>query len=109
MIILSDILVPDEFQACTRGPFIFVRPSSKDDRGLIEHEKIHVRQFWCLPIIHSFLYLLSDKYKLKCEVEAYKAQIGCYATDKTKLFAKYLAEKYNLDISLAEAERLLRS
>ncbi len=105
----TDWFIPEQSAGCARGPVIFIRPQYKDNRGLYKHEMIHVHQWIRTLGIHSFLYLLSDSYKLKCEVEAYKVQLQ-YCTDielNTRRFARFIATKYDLDITDEEAYRLL--
>lgn len=106
-VIYTNNIIPDKFAGLTLGPFIFIRPSHKDDKGLLEHEKVHVRQFWRTLGLFGIAYLLSKKYRLKYELEAYKEQLKYYATDKKQLFAQHLATKYNLDITQEEALKLL--
>ena len=106
-VIYTNHLIPNTFAGQTIGPFILIRPSHKDDTGLLEHEKVHVRQFWRTLGLFGIGYLLSKKYRLKIEVEAYKEQLKYYPTDKKALFAYYLATKYNLDITQEEALKLL--
>lgn len=101
--------VSDGAAGTTRGPFIFIRPEYKDDVGLLAHEKLHVRQaFIGLFVIHAWLYILCDRYKLWCEVEAYKVQAKFSSEDKLPLFAYYIANNYGLDITQEEALVLLR-
>lgn len=105
----TDKFVQKNHVASTRGCFIFIRPQYKDDFGLHEHEKVHVAQFWRLPVIHSILYFLSKEYRLTCEVDAYKEQLK-YCDDSVaakEQFASFIATKYNLNISKEEAEKLL--
>lgn len=90
-----------------RGPFIFIRPAYKDDAGLLAHEKVHVKQWLRTLGLHGLLYLMSDKYKLAAEVEAYKAQATSYPDDRRPQLAAHLAAHYDLDITQHEAlERL---
>lgn len=44
MEICSDRLVPRGFDAITVWPVIFVRPEHRHDQGLIEHERVHLRE-----------------------------------------------------------------
>lgn len=100
-------LIPDKFGAKTVGPFILMRPQYKNDTGLLEHEKVHVRQFWSTLGLFGIPYYFSKKYRLKYELEAYKEQLKYYAIDKRSLFAYYLSTKYNLNITQEEALKLL--
>ena len=91
------------------GPFIQIRKIYKNDYGLYQHELEHVKQaFKGLFIFHALLYLFSDKYKLWSEVQAFKKQASYYEDDRIPLFALAIATRYKLDVSVAEAERLLR-
>ncbi len=101
--------VPNGSAGCARGPVIFIRPQYKDDRGLYKHEFTHVKQWLRTLALHSFLYLLWPAYRLKSEVEAYKVQLQ-YCNDielNTRRFARFIATKYDLDITDEEAYRLL--
>ncbi len=101
--------VPEGSAGCARGPFIFIRPQYRTDKGLLEHEKVHVGQaVRGLFIFHALLYLLSDKYKLNCEVEAYKEQAKHYEDDRTPQFAVFIADDYGLSITAKDALKLLR-
>ena len=97
-----------------RAWFIRIRPEYKNDKGLMEHELVHIAQFWHCPLFHGLLYLSCSSYRLNCEVEAYREQLkyapaiynsGYYR----KLYASYIAHDYGLDITEAEAENKLRS
>lgn len=106
-VIYTNNIIPDKFAGLTLGPIILIRPEYKSDTGLLEHEKVHVRQFWRTLGLFGIGYLLSKKYRLKIEVEAYKEQLKHYATDKRNLFAQHLATKYDLNITQEEALKLL--
>jgi hypothetical protein len=106
-VIYTHRFIPGIYAGRTIGPIILIRPSHKEDTGLLEHEKVHVRQFWSTLGLFGIPYLLSKKYRLKCELAAYKEQLKYYSTDKRSLFAHYLATKYNLNITQEEALKLL--
>lgn len=105
----SNILIPEIYGAMTRGFFIFIRPEHKENYALIEHEKVHVKQFWRSFCLHAFRYKFSKEYRLRCEVEAFKRQLEYLRNDNNqrKYFAKYLSENYDLDITFGEAFILL--
>lgn len=100
--------VPSGSAGCARGPLIFIRPEYKDDAGLLAHERIHVWQWLRTLGLHSFLYMLSDRYKLAAEVEAYREQAKHYSDDRAPTFAAYIATDYGLSISAADALALIR-
>lgn len=83
-----------------------MRKSCKDDLGLLEHEKVHVKQFWKLLLLHPILYYFSKKYRLKSEVEAFKKQLEYWPGNKN-LYAYFLSTNYGLDITLDKARSLL--
>jgi hypothetical protein len=93
----------------TRGPLIFIRPEYKNDKGLLAHEQTHVWQWFRTLGLHSFLYLLSDRYKLAAEVECYREQAKHYPDDRTPQFAVFIADDYGLSITAADALNLLRA
>lgn len=105
-VIYTNKLIPAKFAAKTIGPIILMRPQYKDDTGLLEHEKVHVRQFWSTLGLFGIPYYFSKKYRLKYELEAYKEQLKYYKEDKRSLFAYYLSTKYDLDITHEEALKL---
>lgn len=98
--------IPKEHDACTRGPCIFIRPECRGDIGLLEHEKVHVSQWLRTLGIHSVLYLVSRKYRLSAEVEAYRKQL-VYSPGCADLFAGFVAGRYGLDVTVGQAKQLL--
>ena len=106
IVFYTDRLIPQQFAGCARGPVIFIRPKYKNDKGLLEHEKVHVRQFWRTLGLHGPIYKFSKSYRLKCELEAYSVQLR-YSPNSADAFAKFIAEKYDLDITQAEAKEAL--
>lgn len=104
----TDRFVPDGFAGCARGPLIFIRPDYRDDKGLLEHEKVHRRQWLGTLSLHSLLYLFVPDYKFRAEVEAYREQLKHYPDDRSKLFAGFIANDYGLDVTEQEALDALR-
>ena len=104
----NEFLIPKKFAGMTYLVLIFIKPEYKNDFGLLHHEMTHVKQFYKNPL-HSFLYKFSKKYRLKSEVEAYKEQLNYYDVDRSQLFAQFISEKYNLDITVEQAQQLLKS
>lgn len=121
------------FGGTAQGPLIKILPKYKDDVGLIEHEKTHVRQWYAVlslgllfctlltllvspslwplygvaPFLHQLLYKFLRPYRRWCEVQAYRKQIaiGGYASNEFAVTA--LVEKYDLGLSVDEARALL--
>ena len=106
MIFYTNRFIPERAAGCARGPFIFIRPEYKNDIGLIEHEKVHVEQWYRTFGFHSLLYLISKKYRLKSEVEAYKKQLE-YSPREADLYALFISTNYNINITKDEAKKLL--
>jgi hypothetical protein len=98
-------LVPRGFDGFTPGPLILLRPGAS--HALIEHEKVHVRQFWRSWGLMGVLYLLSRRWRLRYEVEAYREQLRHSPPGAARALARLLAGKYRLRITEDEAYRLL--
>lgn len=121
------------FGGTAQGPLIKILTKYKDDDGLLEHEKVHVRQWYAVlvlglllgalltllvspllwpvfglaPFLHQLLYKLVLPYRRGCEVRAYRKQIsvGDYISNEFAVTA--LVEKYGLGLSVDEARALL--
>lgn len=105
MIIFCDRLVPKGFNAYGQGPVIFMREEFRNNEGAIAHEKVHLRQFWRAPVIHPIRYMLDARYRLKCEVEAYREMLKYYP-DKLDEMANLLT-KYGTGVSLESVRAML--
>ena len=112
MIFYTHNFIPKKHAGCTRGFVIFIRPEYKNDLGLLEHEKVHRRQWLWSMGISSLLYLSSKRYRLWAEVHAYKVQlkfvkpIGNLPVVRKK-FAQMISTRYKLNVTVVEAEKLL--
>jgi hypothetical protein len=95
------------FKGITYGPIILIHPDYRNDLGLLAHEREHVAQWFRTLGLNSLLYLLSERYRLWSEVRAYRVQL-LHSPGREALFAKYIAEDYDLDITQAEALELLK-
>jgi len=113
MIISTNRFIKKGLDARTFGFIILVRPDSIGDIPLIEHEKIHVKQFKANPIMFPLHYWLCRECRLKYEVGAYKREIEVVGTlgrdvvSARNLYARYLVGNYRLGISYADAILLL--
>tara|TARA_B100000497_G_scaffold124423_1_gene158896 strand:- start:1411 stop:1884 length:474 start_codon:yes stop_codon:yes gene_type:complete len=111
IIIVTNVTIPKRFAAVVRGFFIFVRPQYKDNIPLIEHEKVHIQQFWRTFGAHGLMYLFSKGYRLRSELEGYSVQIKkreeLGKPPKFEYFSRCIADHYNLDITDKEAKILL--
>ena len=92
--------VKSGFSGQSFGPIIFIRPRSIDDRGMLEHELVHSRQFW-----NPRKWFWS---KLDKELEAYREQLKWHP-DRLEIFATILATRYRLNITKEEATALLKA
>jgi len=107
LVFYTNFSIPKRFAAHTRGPFVFIRPEHRGDTGLLSHELTHVKQWYKNPAFGLF-YRFSKKFRLNSEVQAYREQLK-HSPNSVDLFAQYISEKYDLDISVDEAKRLLTS
>lgn len=105
LVIETRWLVPRGFDGFTPGPLILLRPGAS--QALIEHEKVHVRQFWRSWGLMGVLYLLSRRWRLRYEVEAYREQLRHSPPGAARYMAHVLASRYWLKITEEEAYRLL--
>jgi hypothetical protein len=134
MVIYTTRYIPDWAAGCALGPVILIKPAYKADVGLLTHEKTHVGQWWHLTLLalplaalcyatgrtdllvytplamclHPLAYLVSDQYRLWCEVQAYRKQLSHYADDRRMKFAGFIASRYRLKVTTAQAFDLLK-
>lgn len=112
-VIYTNWLIPKGMAGFTPGPFSLIQPAYKGDVGLHVHEAVHRAQFWhSLGMALPLAYLLSRRWRLKLELEAYKAQIGVVDAQGRSLALARAAQllalpAYHLALSVDEAERLL--
>lgn len=123
------------FGGTAQGPFIKILEKYKGDSGLIEHEKVHVRQWyfvlgfglllsamltlllslslWPLfglaPFLHQLLYKFIRPYRARCEVQAYRRQIEVGGYISNDFSVTMLVAKYDLGLSEKEIRTLLFS
>jgi len=88
---------------CALGPVILIRPKYKGDKGLLAHEKVHVKQFW---YTFGFMLILNHvkKRRYQFELEAYKEQLK-HSPEHLEYFAWAISERYGLDVSNEQALR----
>ena len=127
--------LPPDVGGCANGPIIRLLEKYRHDDGIYRHELMHVKQwaFWAALAIpaallfyhfgrldligysllslslHSVLYRFIPRYRLFCEVSAYKEQALFYPDDRNPLFAEFIADAYDLKITKEEALKALRS
>jgi len=103
----TDLLIPTKFAGMTVGPFVFIRPKYKDDVGLLNHELVHVKQFWKNPFMFLW-YGFSKKDRLVYEAQAFNTQLK-YSPGRLDRFAGFLVTNYNLQITLDQAKQAILS
>lgn len=114
LIFYTEKFVPEPHAGCSMGPFICIRPKYKDDIGLLEHEKVHRKQFFSSFGLFPLFYSFSEKYRFNAEVEAYREQLKHYDESRynnlvTK-FANFIVERYNLsNVTVEQAKEALTS
>lgn len=96
-------LLPQDIDALTIWPFIFVRPDDAVDAPLIEHEMVHYREqraAWVLPWL--LRYVFSRDFRFAAELRGYRRQIelGGITAEKAALL---LSSKYRLSVNYTAA------
>ena len=117
--------------AMSYWPVLLVRPQYEDNTPLIEHERVHLREqalafalagtlmcvlghvftlslWWALLLLVNPWWLLYavPAFRLHAEVRGYRVQVSHGGISRARA-AQYIAENYKLNITQAEAERLL--
>lgn len=103
----TDKISDTRFGGVTNGPLIRIRPKYINDRGLLEHELVHVEQWWRTLGMHGILYKLSSKYRLTSEIKAYRTQLQLSRPSAVDWMVKAIQTKYDLDASAEEIFKLL--
>lgn len=91
------------------GPLIRIRSKYVIDHGLLEHELTHVKQWYRTGGLHGLLYRFSSDYRLRSEVEAYRAQLQHPRSTTSIAYAvKAIQTKYSLDTDSKKITELLQ-
>ena len=107
-IIYKDSLV--KLAGKSYGVFIAIKESHRYNEALLQHELVHCRQFYRTLGLHGILTLVSKKYRLRAEVEAYKVTIeykGYTEESEYEWIVDTLYTNYNLDTTKEEIRRQL--
>ena len=107
MIFYTPRFIKPPHAGTTYGFLIFIKPEYKDDRGLLEHEKLHVKHFLLSLGLSAILYRFSKRFRLWTEVQCYKVQLR-YSPGLEDLFASFIADRYKLKITQQEALEMLK-
>lgn len=111
------IPVPDwipqllNFDAITIGCFVFIKKSWEGHPVLRQHELKHVEQFYKLPVLNFFLYLLWPTYRLESECESYAINVKMKGEWSLPFYSKFIYENYFLKLffDFSEVESALRN
>ena len=88
---------------------IFISPDYVDDQSVVEHEKVHVRQWWRTLGLHTHLMNLSEKYRLRIEIEAYKVTLK-YTPRDINYICRELRDGYGFEgLTRRQIKRMLLS
>ena len=90
--------LPENKAGVANAFVIRIRPKYKTDKGLLQHELVHVKQWFRTFTLHSPLYMFSKSYRLKAELEAYREQLKYYEDDRTEMFAGFICNDYDLNV-----------
>ena len=109
--VISVSQMPGRLVGLCLGPLVLVRDDYASDWPTIIHELTHCKQFWRgFGILHLFRYYASRSYRLRTEVEAFRAELAvCPASERQQRLkdsARALATSYSLGLD-TEACRLL--
>lgn len=105
LVVQTRHLIPARFDGYTVGPVVLVRPGTS--AALLAHEQTHARQFWRWLGCNGLLYQVSRRWRLRLELEAYRAQLAVAGLPAALPLSAVLASHYDLDITQEEAYRLL--
>jgi len=75
LIFYSDTRLKDWQDGATFGPVVIIRPTYKNDLGLLAHELFHTKQWWLTLGTHPIWYNLVPKYRYWSEIWAYRRQL----------------------------------
>jgi hypothetical protein len=94
------------------GLFIVVRRDYLADRPTIVHELEHCKQFWRGGIVlHMLRYYASRSYRLRVEVEAFRAELAACPpatlAERIDDAARALSGGYHVGLDVASCRRLL--
>lgn len=104
--------LPGRLVGLSMGLFVVVRSDYLADRPTIVHELEHCKQFWRGGILlHMLRYYASRSYRLRVEVEAFRAELAAcprWMVDvRLDDAARALASGYHVGLDVATCRRLL--
>lgn len=133
-VIYTDRL-PDDVGGTANGPIVRIRPRYRADAGIRAHEYEHVRQWYIASVMgvallvlivlgrgypwplalalaplglapHPIAYALWPRYRLWCEVQAYRVQMS-HGLDLDTAAIRLMSPRYGLRLRKQDAVRLL--
>ncbi len=110
--IIASPWLPGRIVGLSLGFAVLVRDDYADDEPTLVHELVHCKQFFRSGgLLHFVLYFISTKYRLRTEIEAYRAEIDSCKADiaasRLEESASALAHGYRLKLSASQCKELL--
>jgi hypothetical protein len=110
--IIASPWLPGRIVGLSLGFAVVVRDDYAHDEPTLVHELVHCKQFFRSGgLLHFVLYFLSTRYRLKTEIEAYRAEIdSCdddLAISRLEESASALSHGYRLKLSPLQCKALL--
>jgi hypothetical protein len=104
--------LPGRLVGLSMGVFVVVRTDHAADRPTIVHELEHCKQFWRGgAVVHMLRYYASRAYRLRVEVEAFRAELdACGPEERAPRLddaARALASGYHVGLDVHACRRLL--
>jgi hypothetical protein len=104
--------MPARLVGLSMGVFVVVRSDYLADRPTIVHELEHCKQFWRGGIVlHMARYYASRTYRLRVEVEAFRAELAACPPHRRRErlddAARALAGGYHIGLDVAACRHLL--
>lgn len=112
MPVIAVTKLPGRLVGICLGPFVVVARDYANDWPTVVHELEHCKQFWRGGLVIHFLrYYLSRPYRLRAELEAYRAELdACQPIERAVRLdesARALATGYQLRIDIDTCRTLL--
>jgi hypothetical protein len=104
--------MPGRLVGLSMGVFVVLRADYARDRPTIVHELEHCKQFWRGgALLHMLRYYASQEYRLRVEVEAFRAELdACEADERAARLddaSRALATGYHVGLDVSSCRRLL--
>lgn len=104
--------LPGRLVGLSMGLFVVIRSDHATDRPTIVHELVHCKQFWRGgAVVHMLRYYLSRDYRLRVELEAFRAELeACTPAERGHRLddaARALASGYHVGLDVHACRLLL--